>query len=130
MDRKYLTAGVIFLVCFLSFFFLPILAVYTNSFIPRVVINYMFFWPQLSLPYDSLVLREAYKSNLVFSSSIATSLNIVQWVVITIFFSVIASNMRTKKNQIGLSFIILILFPIALSALVNLFGYTIELDGL
>jgi nitrate reductase NapE component len=130
MERKYLTSGFIFLVCFLSFFFLPIVAVYTNSFIPGIVTNYMFFWPQLSLPYDSLVLREAYKSNLVFSSFIATSLNIVQWVVITVFFSATASNMRTKKNQIGLSFIILILFPIILSVLVNVFGYTIELDGL
>jgi hypothetical protein len=101
-----------------------------NSFIPRIVSNYMFFWPQLSLPYDNLVLREAYKSNLVFSSFIATSLNIVQWIVITVFFSAIGSNFRTKKNQIGLSLIILILFPIVLSALVNVFGYTIELDGL
>ncbi|MEM5530876.1 hypothetical protein [Pseudoalteromonas arctica] len=130
MDRKYITAGVIFIVCFLSLFLLPVLAVYTNSFIPRLVSNYMFFWPQLSLPYDSLVIREAYKSNLVFSPFIANILNIFQWLVLTVLFSLATSNMSNKKYQIGLSFIIIMLFPIILSFLVNLLGYTIELDGL
>ena len=90
----------------------------------------MFFWPQLSLPYDSLVMREAYKSNLVLSPFIANLLNISQWLVLTVLFSVTTSNISNKKYKIGLSFIIIVLFPIILSFLVNALGYTIELDGL
>ena len=129
MSKKYITTGVIFLACFASAFLWPLLAYAVHSITPRAVSNYLFFWPQLSLPYDSVVIREVYSSKLIFTNVIGQTLNIIQWLIIILIFVVTASKIKNKVYLVGLSFAVIVIVPIVVSVIISSIGYSIELDG-
>jgi len=129
MNKKYITAGVVFLACFASAFLWPLLAFAVHSITPREVSNYLFFWPQLSLPYDNVVIREAYSSKLVFSSIIGQTFNVIQWLIIAVMFVLTTTRINNKVYLVGLAFAVIVIIPIVSSVIVSSIGYTIELDG-
>ncbi len=129
MSRNYLLTTSLFLLCFASAFLWPFLALIAHSYIPRSIGLYLFFWPQMSLPYTSMIIREDYSSVPVFTDLVGNLLNIAQWIFITLVFSLATVKIGKKRYILVLSFLTVAIVPMVVVLAASALGYTVEYDG-
>lgn len=128
MSKHYLNSASIFLLCFASAFLWPVIAIIVSSYIPRSITEYLFFWPQTSLPYAFLVSQE-HLNIPIFSEVIGILLNIIQWFFITAIFSFATIKIKNKKYIIAWSFVIIAIVPIITIWATSTMGYIIQSDA-
>jgi hypothetical protein len=119
-------AGGIFVACLLASYLLPFIAIYGHAFLPGS--DFLFFFPQMAFPYDSVVVKGAAGQQTVFSPAAATLLSVLQWGLLTLGFSWSARRLKT-----GYMFLLAVAVIAAATFCtccgVEMFGATVALDG-
>jgi hypothetical protein len=124
---SWLKSAGILLLCLLASMLLPFLVVSAKGAFPFS--DFFFFLPQLSFPYDSVIVHDGNGSQRVFSDTAGTVLNIVQWGVVILGFALMTRRMSTRRT-IVLAVVVVVAVSLAASYGARLFGASVELDGL
>jgi hypothetical protein len=123
-----LRAGVVFILCFLSTFLFPLLAFAVHGFLPRRVVNFLFFFPAAVLPYVSFVTGSAWKSPLLFTPTTGWTLNMLQWILVAAAFAWFGRRLKVRYI-IPLAFVTIILVAIVVPLSFALLGHDLQVEG-
>ena len=118
-------AAGIFGLTLLSIYFLPFAAVAFHEFLPRQLMNEVFFFPQLAFPYSAFT--TARSSGFLFDDSVGSAIAILQWLAIGAGVSWLTR--RRPAWQITLLAVTTVLVATySIAFLLKLFGIEIVLD--
>jgi len=113
------------MLCLFSAFFWPALASVISMYVPEFITDYLSYWPQLSLPYDDIVVRDIASNTLVFTNFTGKAINVVQWVIVVALFSFAVGNIKNRYFVVLLSFVVITVIPIIVYQATNYFGFTL-----
>jgi len=93
--------------------------------VPGFVTEYLSYWPQLSLPYDNIVVRDIASNTLVFTNFTGKAVNVIQWVIVIVIFCFAVEGVKNRYFVVILSFVVITVVPIIVYKATNYFGFTL-----